>query len=157
MKGLIGLILLLNVNLLMADEVLTFNAQYSIPTIDGEDQNLAQYDLKDYTVTKRDDGSATLNYKIPTEMTGLSDQEISMELMIESLPLRVFTGEKATALCRGVWSQMECDVRFTKLEFDIDELMHQMHMRGMPHEEIEARLSIIERFSGDPIGKSNIK
>lgn len=141
---------------LHAEETLKFNASYTIPTIAGEDEALATFDLIDYTVVKKDKG-ATLSYQIPEEMTGLDGQVVDMELMIESLPLRVFEGDKATALCRGLWNQMECDVRFKKLDFDIDNLEHVLHMRGLPHDEIEARLIMVERFSGDPIGKSKVK
>lgn len=144
---------------LHAEEILKFNANYKVPTITMEEEALSTFELVEYTVTKNDPGSefkASLKYELPYEMTGVDHQTVEMNLMIEQLPLRVFEGEKAIALCQGLWNQMKCDVRFKKLDFDFSNIEHDLATRGFPSQNIQIRLDLLKRFSGDPIGKSEV-
>jgi len=142
---------------LQAAEVLKFKASYTVPTLTTEEEVLSSFELVDYTVTKNDPGSefpASLKYELPYEMTGIDHQTVEMNLMIEQLPFRVFEGEKAIALCHGLWNQMKCDVRFKKLDFDFSNIELDLATRGFSGQDMQMRIDILKRFSGDPIGKS---
>ncbi len=159
MKSLLASLVLLTTLSAQADEVIKFKARYTLPTLAEEDANLATFDLIDYTVTKKDPTAAIkaeMRYELPFDMTGVDGQSIQMNLVIEKLPLRVFEGEKAIALCEGVWAQMKCTMRFKKIEIDLARLEESLVTRGLPQSEISQRIDMVERFGGEPIGVTEV-
>lgn len=142
-----------------ADEVIKFKARYTIPTIQVEDAQFASFDLVNYTLTKKDPTAAIkaeMKYELPFEMTGVNGQTIQMNLLIEKLPLRVFEGEKAIALCEGAWAQMKCTMRFKKIDINLDQLEDELTTRGLNQTEITSRINMIERFAAEPLGVSEV-
>ncbi|MGE3609575.1 MAG: hypothetical protein AB7I27_08315 [Bacteriovoracaceae bacterium] len=141
-----------------SEEVQKFKARYIIPT-QNEDASIATFDLINYTVTKKDPNAtikAEILYEIPFDMTGVEGQTVQMNLIIEKLPLRVFEGEKAIALCEGVWTQMKCTMRFKKIDIKLPALEESLLQRGIGQSEINARIELIKRFGSEPLGVSEV-
>ena len=138
-----------------AVDILTFQAEYQIPTTEHEDSSLGLYKLENYTVVQ-DGKKATLQYTLPFAMTGIMNQVVSMELVLEDLPLRVFTSEKATALCRGKWPEMKCQMRFHEIQMDLDILELYFISEGYSEDETAKRMAILQRFNGEPLGFSQV-
>ncbi len=138
-----------------AVDILKFNAFYQIPTTEQEDILLGQYMLEEYTVIQ-DGKKATLTYTLPFAMTGVANQVVTMELVLEDLPLRVFRGDKSTALCKGKWPEMKCQVRFHRIEMDLNLLELFFISEGCSEDETAKRMAILQRFNGEPLGFSEV-
>jgi hypothetical protein len=138
-----------------AIDVLKFKANYQIPTTQLEDPAHGLYKLEDYVVVQ-DGNKATLSYLLPFAMTGVLNQLVSLELVLEDLPLRVFRGEKATSLCKGKWSEMKCQVRFHQIEMDLSLLELFFISEGYSEDETAKRMAILQRFNGEPLGFSEV-
>ncbi len=143
---------------LLADEVLNFEAIYKIPTEDSKEKAYSTFTLDEYQVTLIDVDQkvrAELSYLLPVTMVGYS-KKISMNLVINNGSEKVLAGNEATALCRGAWGQLKCEMRFHKLFIDLPAVAEALRLEGKGPNEINSRLKVLSRFSGDPIGFSEV-
>ncbi len=141
-----------------ADHELKLNATYALPVELNEELPYALFNLKDYTVkfaTINEHQEVTVTYSLPSEMVGEA-KEIKMKLAIENGSTRVLEGEEATALCVGKWIEMKCDVRFKKLNINLLKVRELLESQGTSSHEIDQRIKVLSRFSGDPIGVSQV-
>ena len=142
-----------------ASEVLKFEAQYKIPSMVNEDQNFATYQLTDYQVevfAAEENKPSTLTYTLPKEMVGTATT-IELQLIASRDGEKYLAGEHAAAKCQGPWSQMKCEMRFHDLNVDLIAVEKVLQERGASESEINTRLQILSRFSGDPIGFTETK
>ena len=142
-----------------AGEVFHFEAQYRIPTLESEDSELALYKLENYQVeifTPEETKLSTLTYTLPAEMIG-SPTKIELQLIATHQGEKYLAGEKATAKCNGPWNQLKCEMRFHDLNVDLIAVEKVLQERGASESEINTRLQILSRFSGDPIGFTETK
>jgi hypothetical protein len=147
-------LLILSMNAL-SQEVLTFKAQYKIPVTAPELEAFSVYELENYTVVNNGKDSK-ISYTLPYEMTGVLGQKIELDLMIEKLPLRVFEGPRAIALCEGAWAKMKCSIRMKALSMHYGRIERELVNQGLPTQDITTRLTVLRKFAGEPIGETSI-
>jgi hypothetical protein len=138
-----------------AQEVLTFKAQYKIPVSSPDLESFSLFELNNYTVIN-DGKNSKISYELPFSMTGFTSQKVELNLMIEKLPLRVFEGPRAIALCEGPWAKMKCSIRFKALSMHYGRIERQLINEGIPTEEISSRMEVLRSFGGEPIGETSI-
>ncbi len=152
MKFLSTFLILIFLQSSQADEVLNLQAIYKIPASQESDASYSQFTLENYQV-RTVGKEAFLSYTLPEEMTGIK-QKIEMKLVLQNSATKVLEGEKAIALCVGKWLVLKCDVKFKKISIDLFKVKEKLETTGASVQEINGRLSVLSKFSGDPIGES---
>ena len=140
----------------IADVVTKLDANYTIPTNKEEDRQYSTYNLDNYQVTHSNVGGieeVEVKYEIP-ELMGGETQVITMRLKYEIKGVKFLDGNKAIAFCTGKWIEMRCDVRFKNIFINLEKVQKILEARGVGAYEISKRISILSKFSGDPIGVS---
>lgn len=155
MKLLLCSLLFVFSSFVFAQEVLHFKAQYKIPVVDRDLEALGTFELVNYTAISNGKDSS-LSYELPFLMTGIKSQKVEMKLAIEKLPLRVFEGPKAVALCEGPWAKMKCSIRFKAIDMHYGRVERELIREGVAVEEIKNRLDILRAFGQEPIGETSI-
>ena len=158
MKMIFSFLFIFLIQNVMADEVLNFHAQYKIPAASTLDESLSTFELNQYQVIiKKEEGvdNVELTYSLPEEMVGYA-KPISMKLVINNGTEKVLSGKDSTALCKGPWSKLKCEMRFNDLEIDLVSVEEILIIKGKSASEIRERLEILSKFSGDPIGFTEV-
>lgn len=143
---------------LWADQVLNFEAQYIIPVTSPLEAHYSHYKLQDYQVRIYDSSESKksqLKYTLPAEMIG-EFKEITLDLVANHDGEKFLSGEFATAKCLGAWNELKCEMRFHDLPIDLTLVETNLREKGVLESEIKTRLQILSRFSGDPIGFTEI-
>lgn len=139
-----------------ASTVIKLNATYTIPTDSEADLPYSTYHLENYQVaftSLQGVDVVTVTYSMPELMVGES-QEISMILKLEDNGIKYLEGENSIAICSGKWVAMRCDVRFNGISVDLFKIKNKLEAANVDPLEISKRISILSKFSGDPIGVS---
>ena len=131
-------------NKLIADEIKKLNATYTIPT-----------DSQVSLSTVNNIEEATVTYDLPKLMVGEA-QKISMKLIQIEDGIKYLKGSKSTAECMGKWAEMKCDVQFNDISLNLENVYKILKDEGVESREISKRISILLKFSGDPIGVSQV-
>jgi len=143
---------------LFAFEVLNLEANYKIPTISAEEESYSVFRLENYQVkiySQAENQPDELSYTLPEDMAG-QKTTIELQLIESSDGVKYLAGEKATAKCFGAWKEMKCEMRFYTSPVDLTLVEANLKQSGASHIEIKNRLQILSRFSGDPIGFTEI-
>lgn len=154
MKVIFSFLFIFLIQNVMAQEVLSFRALYKIPATTTLDESLSTFELNQYQVLikKEESGDKVeITYSLPEEMVGYV-KPISMNLVINNGAEKVMAGKDSTALCKGPWSKLKCEMRFNNLELDLASVEEVLIKKGKSASEIMERLEILRKFSGDPIG-----
>jgi hypothetical protein len=142
-----------------ASEVLKFEAQYIIPTQTTHEISFSTYDLQDYQIeifSDEENKPTKLTYVLPAEMVG-QETEVSFDVISKRDGEKYLVCDKATAKCIGPWSQLKCEMRFHQLSVNLSAVESLLRQNGANEEEINTRLKVLSRFSGDPIGFTQTK
>ena len=145
-------------NKLIADEIKNLNATYTIPTDSQKDLPYSTFNLENYQVslsTVNNIEEATVTYDLPKLMVGEA-QKISMKLIQIEDGIKYLKGSKSTAECMGKWAEMKCDVQFNDISLNLENVYKILKDEGVESREISKRISILLKFSGDPIGVSQV-
>ena len=158
MKLIYSFLLIIFCNFSVADEVNHFKAVYKIPSDSTTPESYSTFDLDQYQVSikngkERDE--VELSYVLPEIMAGQT-RSIVLNLVINNGSEKVLVGKEATALCKGPWNQLKCEMRFNALDIDFGAVETYLRLEGKRTEEIDARLKILNKFSGDPIGFTEV-
>jgi hypothetical protein len=141
-----------------AVEVLDLNAKYTIPVTKDSELPYSTFDLKNYKVTLKtldNTQEVQLTYTLPKEMVGV-EKEITLNLVANMGSEKILAGPEASAKCSGKWIQMKCEVRFHDLEIDLLKVEEVLKELGLSESEIRSRVDVLAKFSGDPIGFSEV-
>jgi hypothetical protein len=145
-------------SILLAEEVLNFEANYIIPVNSPLEENFSTYKLQDYKVrifSPIEKKVSQLSYTLPVEMVGEST-DVTLDLIATHDDVKYLSGEFATARCQGAWIQLKCEMRFHDLPIKLSKVETNLRDSGVSESEIKIRLEILSRFSGDPIGFTEI-
>ena len=137
-----------------SDEIKVLNATYTIPTDSEKDLPYSTYNLENYQVrlsTTNNVEEATVTYDLPELMVG-ETQKISMKLIQIEDGIKYLKGSKSTAQCIGKWADMKCDVQFNDISVNLENVYKLLKNEGIKSREINTRISILLKFSGDTIG-----
>lgn len=141
-----------------AATVMKLNATYTIPTENEEDFKFSTYNLDNYLViisTVNGIEETVVKYDLPETMLGVP-QEITMKLIFETDGTKFLEGTNSIAFCNGKWVSMKCDVRFFDISVNLEKIQEKLEEKNVSAIEISKRLSILSKFSGDPIGISQV-
>ena len=141
-----------------ADEIKKLNATYTIPTDSEKDLLYSTYNLENYQVkltTVNNIEEAVVTYELPELMVG-DTQKISMKLMSNENGTKYLEGNNSSAVCKGKWAEMKCDVHFNDITVNLENVYKMLKEDGVESREISRRISILLKFSGDPIGVSQV-
>jgi hypothetical protein len=144
---------------LFADEIMNLNGVYQIPSQNKDEEAYSIFPLLDYKVIKKvidTKQEVFVHYTLPEELVGEAGLVVFMKLVLEQGGARVLEGEQSIALCFGKWESMNCDVKFKNLAINLIAIQKKLEASGIDREEKEMRLTLLRRFSGDPIGKTFI-
>jgi hypothetical protein len=158
MKLFIFLSLLSIITKVSAEEVLNFDAKYIIPTISSTEEIYSTYNLENYqvhTFSAEENKPSKLTYTLSSEMVG-SNVNVELELIASYGNEKYLAGDLATAKCIGAWKNLKCEMRFHNLPIYLAEIESNLKQKGVGEEELKMRLQILSRFSGDPIGFTEI-
>ena len=142
----------------MADEIKKLNATYTIPTESEKDLPYSTYNLENYQVrlkTVNNIEEAVVTYELPELMVGEA-QKISMKLLSNEAGIKYLEGSHSSAVCIGKWAEMKCDVKFNDISVNLENVYKMLKEEGVESREISRRISILLKFSGDPIGVSQV-
>lgn len=147
-----------HVSVSAAEVVKNLTATYTIPTDSEDDLPFSTYNLDNYQVILSTDNvieEALVKYVMPDLMLG-DAQEITMKLIFESDGTKFLVGSNSIAICTGKWITMKCDVRFNNITVNLEKVQNNLSQAGMDSSEVSKRISILSKFSGDPIGVSQV-
>lgn len=142
---------------------LSFPAKYKMPVKQAHLADVSEFELVDYSinVSREPYGQADIAYTLPAKLLGY---EKSLTLYMRdkrsevvngvSETVREFSSREATAICRGAWNKMSCEVKFW-LKPDLVAL--EEILRATKDPRIADRLEVAREFGNDPIGLTVIE
>lgn len=122
------------------------NAVYEVPGF--EETDLSMYDL--YSLKLEINGDqVSIDYSLPLELTGAKNRIRAVGTLVD----------KNTAILKGPHSDLtcnlaakKCDVRYNDLTIDHSLVKEILQSQNLQPSEVQTRLEITRKFSGDPIG-----
>lgn len=149
MKTLTSLLLIL-----IGQIALAGTASYEVPTSQINLKAASIFKIEDLKLKLNDDGSTTLKYVVPEELTGLKNElEFTGNLVDGTGDL---TSDSGYMKCLSNHKKMMCTVSYQKLDFDNGLALQKLSLKFQDLE-LKNRLSVQERFAQDPIGIIHIR
>lgn len=117
------------------------SVQYDVPVSD-ELKPYATFEIKDVKSRTRD-GVQEIRYDLPLELTGAKNT-----VHLRSIGNDRFAAPNAEALC----TLDTCTITYKDLAIDATAAANLISARSATPNELESRIKVFERFSGDPVG-----
>jgi hypothetical protein len=140
--------------LLLGQFTLANTAAYEVPTSQNELKASSIFQIDDISIKQNKDYTTTIKYVVPEELTGLRNKlDFTGNLSSGSGEL---TSEHGFMKCLSNRKKMMCTVTYQQLDFDSG-LAQQKMSNKFKDEELNNRLTILEKFSTDPVGIIHIR
>ena len=161
MKSLIQVVLLVFAPSLTSTAVaavppadLNLCAQYSVwlPAQMTGELPFNEFAIDSYRIDRRNEGRERMIFELPLDLTGGLRKKIILTVHEHKGDVRRLLGARGRALCKGPWTQMRCDFRFTNLALSSAQNSNYLVRKYSPSSRREALIQIAARFGGDPIG-----
>ncbi|KYG68811.1 hypothetical protein AZI87_06170 [Bdellovibrio bacteriovorus] len=127
------------------------SAVYEIPGV--EDPDLAHYEIESLKLDINED-DIRIDYVLPLDLTGAKNR-IRAEGVIGPDSKANLRGPHSDFVCDLI--QEKCDVRYNDLTIDESLVRARLEGKKLSSTQIEQRLQVTRRFSGDPIGIIHLK
>lgn len=114
---------------------------YEVP-VPAHLKDYAFFEIKDVRVRSKN-GAEEIKYNLPLELTGTPNR-----IRLTSQADGSVSGAKAEGQC----SAETCSLKYRDLTFDEAAVRDLLSSRGYQGLDLERRLEVFERFSGDPAG-----
>lgn len=122
------------------------DAIYEVPGF--EDTDLSMYDIHSLKLDIEGD-QVSIDYTLPLELTGVKNRIRAEGTLVDAVTA-VLKGSNSDLTC-NLFAKT-CDVRYRNLMIDPVLVKERLQSQNMHPVEIETRLAITRKFSGDPIG-----